>query len=137
MRRSPRFVLGSTLTGPIVLALTWALASTSCNTYRQDLDRARAHYTANEYEKALALFRVLEHDMDSFSDAEKTQYAYTRGMTDYRLASLANPGTSVSDPRKAFRDNSRHWLAIAAAIDKKTPGGLSGDEKQRLNDALN
>ena len=136
MRRSPRLLFGSALAGPIVLALAWALASTSCATYRQDLERARAHYAANEYEKALALMRVLEYDMDSFSEAEKTQYAYTRGMTDYRLASLATPGTSVVDPRKGFRDNSRHWLAVAAAIEKKTPGGLSQDEKQRLNEAL-
>lgn len=137
MRRSPRLLFGSALAGPIVLALAWALASTSCATYRQDLERSKAHYEANEYEKALALFRVLEPDMDSFSEAEKTQYAYLRGMTDFRLAALAAPGTSVADPRKSYRDNSRHWLAVAAAIEKKTPGGLSGDEKQRLADALN
>lgn len=136
MRRFLRVVFGSAFVAPIVLALASTLASTSCATYRQDLERARTHYDANQYDQALALFRVLEFDMDSFSDAEKTQYAYYRGMTDYRLGSLANAGNGVADPKKGFRDNSRHWLAIASAIEKKTPGGLTGDEKQRLNDAL-
>lgn len=141
MRRLSSFVFGRGLLVPAVLALSslslaLSMASTSCATYRQDLERARSHYDANQYEAALALFRVLEPDMDSFSEAEKTQYAYFRGMTDYRLSGLANPGSSVSDPKKGFRDNARHWLGIAAAIDKKTPGGISGDEKQRLNEAL-
>lgn len=121
-----------------MIALTLALGALglgACATYRQDLTRARAHYDANEYEKALALLRVLEPDQDSFSDAEKAQYAYTRGMTDYRLASLANPG-GVSDPKREFRSNARHWLAISAAIEKQTPGGLSSEEKDRLTTAL-
>jgi hypothetical protein len=125
---------------PLSLALALALApsfgSLGCATYRQDLDRAKAHYEANEYEKALALFRVLEPDMDSYSDGEKTQYAYLRGMTDYRLASLATPGSGMMDPKKGFRDNARHWLALAAAIEKESQGGLSGEEKQRLDDAM-
>src|SRR5262245_42428036 len=95
--------------------------SFGCATYRQDLERAKQHYNENQYEKALALMRVLEHDIDSLSDAEQAQYAYTRGMTDYRLAGLALaaqvPG-GVADPRKGFRDNSRHWLGVAAAIEK-------------------
>src|SRR5512139_1309424 len=110
-----------------------------CATYRQDLERAQKHYEENQYEKALALFRVLEPDIDSLSDAEQAKYAYLRGMTDYRLAGLALaasvPG-GVADPRRNFRDNARHWLAVAAAIEKNTPGGLTGDEKKRLGDAL-
>jgi len=138
MLRPSLFRFGAALAGPVVLAaaLTAALASSSCATYRQDLDRARNHYEANRYEQALALFRVLEPDMDSFSEAEKTQYAYFRGTTDYRLASLANAGSSVVDPKKGYRDNARHWLAIASAIEKKTPGGLTEDQKQRLGDAM-
>lgn len=110
-----------------------------CATYRQDLDRAQKHYEENQYEKALALFRVLEPDIDSLSDAEQAKYAYLRGMTDYRLAGLALasqvPG-GVADPRRGFRDNARHWLAVASAVEKNTPGGLTGDEKTRLTDAL-
>ncbi|AKT37706.1 hypothetical protein [Chondromyces crocatus] len=113
-----------------------ALSGASCATYSQDLERARSHYEANQYEQALALFRVLEPDMDSFSAAEQAQYAYHRGMTDYRLAELSPQGTGVADPRKAFRDNARHWLALAAAIEKNTPGSVNTDQKQRLTTTL-
>ncbi len=135
MRRfAPSF--GSALVAPLAFVLACSLASAGCATYKNDLDRATKHYEANEFEAALALFRVLEPDMDSFSPGEKAQYAYFRGMTDYRLAGLANPGSGVADPKKSFRDNSRHWLAVAAAIEKQTPGGLMAEQKQRLNDAL-
>ena len=113
-----------------------AFASTGCATYRQDLERARAHYDKNEYEPALALLRVLEYDLDSFNDAELAQYAYSRGMTDYRLASLVTTASSVADPKQAYRSNARHWLAFAHAVEDKTPGGLTGEEKQRLDEAL-
>lgn len=132
--RSLRMVLGSALAAAFALALP--LASAGCATYRQDLERARTHYEANEYEKALALFRVLEPDMDSLSEAEKAQFAYFRGMTDYRLAGLANPGSGMSNPKQDFRSNARHWLAVASAIEKQSQGGLTGDEKQRLADAM-
>jgi len=122
---------------PFVLLLAGgALAAFGCATYRQDLDRARAHYDKNEFEPALALFRVLEPDIDSFSTSEYAQYAYSRGMTDYRLAALANPGNAVADPKAAYRANARHWLAVARAIEKETPGGLTPEERQRLDEAL-
>jgi hypothetical protein len=35
-----------------------------------------------------------------------------------------------------FRLNARHWLGVAASIEKDTPGGLTDDEKKRLADAL-
>ena len=57
-------------------------------------------------------------------------------MTDYRLSSLASAGSNVSDPKRAFRDNSRHWLGVAAAIEKESPGGLTEDEKTRLGETL-
>jgi hypothetical protein len=120
----------------ISTALLLAMGAAGCSTYRSDLDRARAHYSANEYEQALALFRVLEPDLDSFSAAEQAQYAFARGMTDYRLASLVPPGASVSDPKQGFRSNARHWLAVSRAIEKETPGGLAVDERQRLEEAL-
>jgi hypothetical protein len=105
-------------------------------TYQQDLDRAQRHYEDNQFEQALALFRVLEPDIDSFDAPQQAKYAYYRGMTDYRLAGLAAPGTSVADPRKGFRDNARHWLAVAMAISQQTPGGLTDDQKQRATEAL-
>lgn len=120
----------------LLSSLLLALAATGCATYRSDLDRARAHYDHNEFDAALALFRVLEPDLDSFSSSEHAQYAYSRGMTDYRLAASANAGSAVSDPKAGFRSNARHWLAVARAIEKETPGGLNDDEKKRLDEAL-
>lgn len=117
-------------------ALSAPLLVASCATYRQDLERARAHYDKNEFEPALALFRVLEPDIDSFSDGELAQYAYSRGMTDYRLASLVTTTTSVADPKQAYQSHARHWLAFAKAVEDKTPGGLGTDELTRLKDAL-
>ncbi|WP_438018325.1 hypothetical protein WMF18_04250 [Sorangium sp. So ce315] len=119
-----------------VLLLSSFVFAPGCATYTQDLDRARGHYEANRFEQALALFRVLEHDMDSFSTPERARYAYLRGMTDYRLADLAPQGTGVADPRKGYRDNARHWLGLAAAIEKQTPGSISSEQKNRLNETL-
>lgn len=138
-----------------------ALSAVTCATYKQDLERARKHYEnpqveqartsyeENNYEKALALLRVLEYDIDSFSQGEQAQYAYLRGMTDYRLSQsprLAQQGqgearlqagtAGASDPRQGYRSNARHWLGVAQAIEKVTPGGLVPDEKQRMADAL-
>ena len=112
------------------------LASAGCATYRDDLERAEKHYTENQFEQSLALFRVLEDDMDSLTPAEQARYAYVRGMTDFRLSALATGGSGVVDPKKAFRSNARHWLAVAAATEKNTPGGLNEQEKQRLDETL-
>ena len=119
-----------------LLWLALAFSAASCVTYTQDLDRAKAHYEQNQYEAALAIFRVLEPDVDSLNTAEQAKYAYLRGMTDYRLSSLSASGSHVSDPKRAFRDNARHWLGVASAIEKETPGGLTEDEKKRLGDTL-
>jgi hypothetical protein len=132
--RRPALLVSSVLA---LVGCLGALTSAGCATYRSDLERARAHYDKNEYEPALALFRVLEPDIDSFSRAEYTQYAYSRGMTDYRISALVSgTGSSVTDPKQAYRSNARHWLAVARAIEKETPGGLTDDEKQRLEESL-
>ena len=53
-----------------VFAVVLGLAlATGCATYKQDLERAQGHYDANRYENALALFRVLEADIDSLEPA--------------------------------------------------------------------
>jgi len=93
-----------------------------CSTYREQLNRGQRLYDENEYERALAIWRDLELDMDSLSDNDQARYAYLRGMSDYRLG---------------FRPDARHWLAIAKAIDIAHPGGLSGDWKGRVEEALN
>ena len=78
-------------------------------------------YEENQYEKALALWRVLESDTDSLSLNDQARYAYLRGMTDYRLG---------------YRSDSRHWLAIAKATEQEHAGGLSPEWKQRLEQSL-
>lgn len=122
------------LAATLVLASLFALGG--CATYKQDLERAEKHYSDNQFEPALALFRVLEDDLDSLSPGDQARYAYLRGMTDFRLAALAVSGSGAADPKKAFRSNARHWLAVAAATEKNTPGGLTPDEKTRLEETL-
>jgi hypothetical protein len=107
------------------VALT-ALSVAGCATYTQDLDRGIHHYDANEHERALAVFRSLENDTDSFDGKELARYYYYRGMTDYRLAS----------PQYEVRPDARYWLGLAHAAEDKTPGSLTSDQKQRLDDAL-
>jgi hypothetical protein len=96
-------------------------ALVSCSTYRDDLDRAVAHYNENQYEAALALFEVVELDMDSLSSKEQAEYAYNRGMTHFRLNQ---------------RLDARHWLGVAAATEKAQKGSLSDESLKRLNDTL-
>jgi hypothetical protein len=119
-----------------LLSVALVASALGCVTYTQDLDRAKAHYEQNQFEAALAVFRVLEPDLDSFDAAQQAKYSYLRGMTDYRLSSLTPAGSNVSDPKRAFRANARHWLGIASAIEKETPGGLNDDEKNRMNETL-
>ena len=99
-----------------------ALSLFGCATYREDLNRGQRFYEENEYERSLAIFRVLEPDMDSLELSDQARYAYLRGMTDYRLG---------------FRADARHWLAVAKAVEQEHPGGLGAQWKQRLEEALN
>jgi hypothetical protein len=102
-------------------AFALVLACVGCATYREDLYRGQRLYEDNQYERALAVWRALEADSDSLSFNEQARYAYLRGMTDYRLG---------------FRADSRHWLAIAKAIEQEHGGGLSPEWKQRLEESL-
>jgi hypothetical protein len=68
------------------------------------------------------VWRELERDEASLAAPERSRYAYLRGMTDYRLG---------------FRDDARHWLALAKAAEQYHPGGLDPAFRQRLDDALN
>jgi hypothetical protein len=100
---------------------TSLLSAVACTTYRDHLNRGQRYYDENDYEKALALWRALEPDMDSLSDQERARYSYLRGMTDYRLG---------------YRSHARHWLAVAQAIEKKYPGGLEEDWHHRAKEAI-
>ena len=98
-----------------------ALVAVACTTYREDLNRGQRLYEENQYEHALAIWRVLETDTDSLSHTDQARYAYLRGMTDYRLG---------------FRPYARHWLGIARSIDKEHPGGLNQEWRDRLDKSL-
>jgi hypothetical protein len=102
------------LLAPLLLVL-------GCATYREDLNRGQRLYEENQYERALAIWRVLEADMDSLTLTDQARYAYLRGMTDYRLG---------------FRPYARHWLGISRAIEKQHPGGLNQEWRDRLDKSL-
>jgi hypothetical protein len=93
----------------------------ACTGSREALSRGQAYYEENQYERALAVWRELERDEASLPAPERSRYAYLRGMTDYRLG---------------FREDARHWLALAKAAEAFHPGGLDPAFRQRLNDAL-
>ncbi len=101
-----------------------------CATYRNDLNRGQRLYDESEYERALAIWRYLERDLDSLSFADQARYAYLRGMTDYRLGG-GKGGQDVE-----FRAHARHWLAIAKAVEQEHSGALTEQWKQLLEEAL-
>jgi hypothetical protein len=101
--------------------LLLALLGLACSTYREDLNRGQRLYEENQFDHALAIWRVLEEDMDSLSRNDQARYAYLRGMTDYRLG---------------YRPYARHWLGVARSIEKEHPGGLNQEWKDRLEKSL-
>jgi len=105
----------------LALALGLCLCPLACATYREELNRGQRMYEGNQYEHALAIWRILEDDTDSLSPNDRARYAYLRGMTDYRLG---------------FRADSRHWLAIAKVTDQAQSGGLSAAWQERLEESL-
>lgn len=88
---------------------------------REILARGQAYYEDNEYERALAVWRELERHEPALSAAERARYAYLRGMTGYRLG---------------FRDDARHWLAMAKVTEQRRPGSLAPAWMTRLDGAL-
>lgn len=98
-----------------------AMLCVGCTTYRDALVRSQDAFQKNEYEQTLGMLRALEPDVSHLTTPEQAQYAYLRGMTDYRIG---------------HRTDARHWLAIARAHDDATPGTLPVDWRTRLNDAL-
>ena len=99
-----------------------AALATGCSTYQDDLARSQRAFEHADYERALAIFRVSELDSHSrLSVQEQAQYAYLRGMTDYRVG---------------YKVDARHWLAIAKAIDTERLGVLPKDWRVRLKDTL-
>jgi hypothetical protein len=105
----------------LVFLLATALLPIGCATYREELNRGQRMYEENQYEHALALWRILEDDLDSLSPSDRARYAYLRGMTDYRLG---------------FRADSRHWLALAKVTEQQHAGSLSAAWEERLEQSL-
>lgn len=106
------------------LACSYSLAVAclcSCAGHADALERGQRLYEDNQYERALALWRELDRREAAFGPRERARYAYFRGMTDYRLG---------------FRDDARHWLAIAKATDAQQPGALVPTWLERLDGAL-
>ncbi|MEM9696766.1 MAG: hypothetical protein AAGA56_29790 [Myxococcota bacterium] len=94
---------------------------TACSTYRRDLDRAVEHYKVRQYDKALVLFEVLEPDLDSFSKAERAQYAYYRGQSHFFLEQ---------------RRDARHWIGRALAREKNDPNSLQPEEFENASETI-
>ncbi|HEV8245886.1 MAG TPA: hypothetical protein VGP93_08955 [Polyangiaceae bacterium] len=105
----------------MAIACLGLLLASACATYREDLNRGQRLYEENQYEHSLAIWRLLEQDVDSLSLNDQARYAYLRGMTDYRLR---------------FRADARHWLGLARAIEQEHSGGLSVEWKERLKVTL-
>lgn len=110
----------------IAAILLGSLAS-ACATYQTELQQGIKYYDENtEYEKSLAIFRVLEPDIDSLSPDNRVRYYYYRGMTDYRLNS----------DKYDVAPDARHWLALAAVGESNTPSSLNGKQIGLMCDAL-
>jgi hypothetical protein len=105
----------------LVFLLAIALCPLACATYREELNRGQRMYEQNQYENALALWRILEEDADSLGASDRARYAYLRGMTDYRLG---------------LRADARHWLGIAKATDYAQAGALTAEWKERMEQSL-
>lgn len=98
-----------------------ALCAAACSAHRDALERGHSYYEDNRFEQALAVWRELERDESRLRPYERSRYAYLRGMTDYRLG---------------FRDDARHWLGLARAVEQMHPGGISPEWMERLDAAL-
>lgn len=98
------------------LALVLACAGAS-----DAIARGQRYYEDNQYERALAIWRDLERRDVTFAPDERVRYAYLRGMTDYRLG---------------YREDARHWLAVAKSNRDRAPDSLVPSWNERLDAAL-
>jgi hypothetical protein len=105
----------------LVALLVLAGLGTACTTYRDQLGRGQRAFEQNEHDRTLAILRDLEPDLTRLSLPEQAQYAYLRGMTDYRIG---------------YKPDARHWLSVAKAHEDSSPGLLPTDWKARTSEAL-
>lgn len=104
-----------------VTALIGAALALACTTYKDNLTRGQRLFQAQRFADALAVWRLMSPDMDALSRSDQARYAYLRGMTDYNLG---------------FRADSRHWLALAAAIHEHEVKALDAREQGQLASTL-
>jgi tetratricopeptide (TPR) repeat protein len=107
--------------GPGLRALSFALFAAACASQGDILARGQAYYEDNQYERALAVWRELSRHEPVLTPRERARYAYLRGMTAYRLG---------------FRDDARHWLAMAKVTERRHPASLDTAWMARLDGAL-
>jgi hypothetical protein len=93
----------------------------ACSGSRDALARGQRYYEENQYERALAVWRDVGRSEASLNREQSLRYAYLRGMTDYRLG---------------FRDEARHWLALARARERQAPSSMNPEWSLRLDGAL-
>ena len=97
------------------------LLATACSTYHDELARGQRAFEQNEHDRTLAILRDLEPDLRRLSPPEQAEYAYLRGMSDYRVG---------------YRSDARHWLSMAVAMEEASPGLLQAEWKDRSTEAL-
>ena len=105
----------------LLLSFVLSMGLGACSTYRDHLTRGQGLYEQNQYEYALAIWRVIEENVHTLSEPDRSQYMYFRGMTDYRLG---------------YRSHARYWLGLAKANEQTHPGGLRPEWKKRADQAL-
>jgi hypothetical protein len=106
---------------PVLVLVAASLFAVGCNTYSNNLVRSREAFEQNQHERALAILRALETDQNHLTPGEQAEYAYLRGMTDYRIG---------------YQSDARHWLSVAFELDKANPKSLNEDWKARMNQVL-
>jgi hypothetical protein len=104
-----------------MLVVLAAMGTSACATYRDQLARSQHAFEQNDHDRALAILRDLEPNMKRLTLPEQAEYAYLRGMSDYRIG---------------YKPDARHWLAVAKAYEEHSPGVLPADWKARTNEAL-
>lgn len=105
----------------VALGLGLLLACASCATYHDQLARGQHAFEDSQYDRTLAILRDLEPDVKRLTVPEQAQYAYLRGIADYRVG---------------YKPDARHWLAVAKAYEDNSPGVLTADWKARVNESL-
>ncbi|OJY24986.1 MAG: hypothetical protein BGO98_08220 [Myxococcales bacterium 68-20] len=105
----------------VTIGVLAALGTGACTTYRDQLARGQRAFEQNDHDRTLAILRDLEPDMKRLTMPEQAEYAYLRGMTDYRIG---------------YKSDARHWLSVARTYEERSPGVLPVDWKTRTNEAL-